>query len=230
MTFIVAEISGNHNGSLERAKQHIYMAAMSGCDAVKIQTYEPAELCDPDNNDIYEKSKIPIDWFPELFRSAKRNNIPLFSSVFSVRAVEFLEAFNCPYYKIASPESTRLPEHTYRELARTIHHTGKMFLASSGKQDMDFVRSLHPHVLFYCKAGYPAIIHDDDLEYMALMRTWPECAIGFSDHTDNLKSPLAMIGAGARYIEKHFKLDDNCLDASFSFDPEQMAKLCRVAK
>src|SRR5690242_14360356 len=105
--FIIAELSGNHGGSLYKAINMIEAAKNAGCDAVKIQTYKAEDLCDPANNEIYEKSRIPLDWYPMLFETAKRYSIPLFSSVFALWAIEFLEQFDCPAYKIASPESTR---------------------------------------------------------------------------------------------------------------------------
>src|SRR6185312_5875908 len=122
--FIISELSGNHNGDLVKAKELIVAAAQCGCDSVKIQTYKPEDLCDPANNEIYEKSKIPLSWYPALFATAKENNIPLFSSVFAPWAIEFLEQFDCPTYKIASPESTRLEQVVYMKLASEIKKTG----------------------------------------------------------------------------------------------------------
>jgi sialic acid synthase SpsE len=222
--FIIAEMSGNHGGSLLKARQLIEAAADCGCDAVKIQTYEPDDLCDPANNAIYEECKIPSNWFPHLFQCATEFSIPLFSSVFAPWAIEFLKQFNCPAYKLASPESTQLAPHIYYELREAIRAAKKPFIASTGRRDREFIYSLSPDWLLYCVAGYPAQITDSDIEYL---RDYP--AEGFSDHSNDIKTPLAMIGAGARVIEKHFKLDNNCVDAAFSLDPVQMKLLCDIA-
>jgi len=228
--FIIAEMSGNHGGDLVKAKELIVAAAQCGCDAVKIQTYKPEDLCDPENNEIYEKSKIPLSWYPALFATAKENNIPLFSSVFAPWAIEFLVRFDCPAYKIASPESTRLSEETYFQLAATISKTKKPFFASTGWDDNEFIASLFPDVLFFCVAGYPAKITDTDkLRLLELRRQREPKKTGFSDHSAGIKESLAMLRMGADLIEKHFKLDDDCIDAAFSLNPSQMETLCRIA-
>src|SRR5512139_3982 len=108
--FICAEMSGNHNGDLYTALHMIEAAKDCGCDAVKIQLYKPEDLHDPDNNAIYEKYQIPRDWLFYLFEKARDCKIPLFSSVFAPWAIEALKHNNCPAYKLASPESTRLPD------------------------------------------------------------------------------------------------------------------------
>ena len=225
---IVCEISGNHNGCLGRAIRMIKQAKEAGADSIKIQTYKPFELCDPANNHIYEKSQTPRDWYPALFDCANRLAIPLFSSVFSADAVAFLENFNCPIYKIASPESTRLPVSTYIAIARAVRATRKPLMISSGRKDLGMALGLAPEYLLFCVAGYPATVTDDDLDFFSSIREWPK-EIGFSDHTDGMMVPLAMIGAGAKIIEKHFKLDDDCEDAAFAFNPDQFAQLCTLA-
>lgn len=222
--FIIAELSGNAAGDLPKALKMIEVAKDCGCDAVKIQTYKPEDMQDPDNNDLYEKCRIPGDWYPHLFQAAKHLGIPLFSSVFHPWAVAFLEKFKCPAYKIASPESTRLTN--YWDLACAIRSTHKTFIASSGRRDMDYVGNLAPIVL-YCIAGYPAKIDDSDFEFFGRMPAIK--TKGFSDHTADIQASLAMIAAGARLIEKHFKLDDDCVDAAFSLNPQQMKLLCDIA-
>ena len=209
---------------METALKLIDAAVVAGCDAIKIQTYEPADLYDPANNAIYEECKIPRHWLEKLFYYADKKRIPLFSSVFAPWAVEFLERLACPAYKLASPESTRLPEIEYVRLAKDIRATGKTFIASSGRRDMQAIQALQPDVLMYCVSGYPAQVTDDDIEYVRARRQR-----GFSDHSNDIKTPLAMIAAGATVIEKHFKLDNNCVDAAFSLDPTQMKLLCDIA-
>jgi N-acetylneuraminate synthase len=227
--FIIAEMSGNHGGNLLNAEALIEAAAKCGCDAIKVQTYKPADMLDPANNSLYGECKIPLDWFPLLFARAAAFNIPLFSSVFAPWAIDFLEQFDCPAYKLASPESTRLPQGTYGQLAEKIRATGKTFMASSGVKDMDQIHALRPDVLMYCVSGYPAKVTDGDAAYVSVMSAGYPLTAGFSDHSDDIKTPLAMIAAGARVIEKHFKLDNNCVDAAFSLDPTQMKLLCDIA-
>src|SRR5689334_14925524 len=143
MTFIIAELSGNHGGDLAKCKELIRAAQKSGCDAAKIQCYRPEDL-DAENVALYTKLQIPQDWYPELFDLADLVGIPLFASVFAPWAISFLEQYKPPYYKIASPESTRLTRDTYLDLALYIHQTGKPLWASAGTRDMDFIWQLKP--------------------------------------------------------------------------------------
>src|SRR6185312_15252586 len=118
--FIIAELSGNFAGDLAKGKEMIKAAAKCGCDAVKIQTYNPHDMYDPSNYETYKRCKVQDHWYPELFETAKESSIPLFSSVFALWAIDFLEQFDCPAYKLASPESTRLPEIEYIRLGSAI--------------------------------------------------------------------------------------------------------------
>ena len=222
MTFIIAELSGNHGGDLGKAKELIRAAAECGCDAAKIQAYLPEDL-DAENAALYQKLHIPKDWYGELFSTADMAKIDLFASVFAPWAVEFLEPFKPIAYKIASPESTRLDRDTYLDLAMYIHRTEADLFVSTGLADMDFMRRLEPQVLFYCKAGYPATVDDGDVKLVRDM------ACGFSDHSAGIEWTKKMIQAGATHIEKHFKLDDDCIDAAFSLNPDQMKQLCQLA-
>lgn len=220
--FIIGEISGNHGGDLVKACTLIGVAAEVGCDAAKFQLYRPEDMDDPDNNEIYEKYQVPVDWLPHLFRTGAKYKIPVFASVFAPWAVEELEKHNCPAYKLASPESTRLPTLRYLELVLAIRKTGKPLIASSGSKDIAFVRALEPDYLLYCVAGYPAKIEPAHL--LALAHT-----DGLSDHSSDVLTPAAALHGGARIIEKHFKLDDDCIDAAFSLNPTQMKLLCDLA-
>jgi sialic acid synthase SpsE len=222
MTIIIAECSGNHGGHLNKLKELIIAAKYSGCDMVKFQAYKPEDM--PDDGGDYKKYAVPVHWYGELFETAKNIGIPLFASVFAPWAVKELERYNPPAFKIASPESTRLDDKTYRELATAIKMTGRSFIASSGRRDLERILPLAPTVLLYCVAGYPATVDDGDIGF--IMSTLFQ---GFSDHTADLMAPLAMIMAGAEYIEKHFKVDEDCCDAAFSLTPRQMQTLCRLA-
>ena len=223
MTVIIAEISGNHGGDLGKAKELIIAAARAGCDLVKVQTYRPEDMNDPANNHLYQKYRIPEDWYAALFDTAFRFGIPLFSSVFAPWAVDFLEQFDCPIYKIASPESTQLNAIIYRKLAEMIHQRKAQLWASSGLKDYEEMLELvDPDVMFYCKKGYPAAdLNEDELMFIH------DNASGLSDHTVGWFDAVAAMGAGATHIEKHFKLDNDCLDWEFSLNPEQMRRLCR---
>ncbi len=223
MTTIIAEISGNHGGDLGRANELIVAAARAGCDMVKIQTYRPNDMNDPENNDLYQKYRIPEDWYPVLFDTAFRYGIPLFSSVFAPWAIDFLEQFKCPIYKIASPESTQLDPSVYLAIAEMVQkRTRAQLWASSGIAHYDMMEELEPEVIFYCKQGYPA----DDLNEVELVFIRKN-ANGFSDHTVGWRNAVAAMGAGATHIEKHFKLDNDCIDWEFSLNPDQMRELCR---
>jgi pseudaminic acid synthase len=223
MTMIIAEISGNHGGSLEKACDLIAAAARCGCDAVKFQLYKPEDLNDPANNEDYEKYHVPLVWLYDMFQDAKFHEIDLFASVFATWAVDALSLYQPFAYKIASPESTRLSSRIYRELAKVIRQTDSKLYVSSGRIDLEMMVSLDPDVLFYCRTGYPAYLTEWDLQLMRRLRG------GFSDHSSGVEWPLAMIAAGATHIEKHFKLDDDCVDAAFSLNPEQMKLLCDLA-
>jgi len=221
MTFIIAEISGNHGGDLHKAQELIWWAAKSGCDAVKFQFYKPEDLggeYDPQSN-----FPVPEDWLDDLFSTAYRAGVPLFASVFAPWAIEVLRDFSPFAYKLASPESTRLQPHIYRALALAVTHEFAKLFVSTGLDDLEMMRGLHPDILFYCKAGYPAVIDERDIQLMDMMRG------GFSDHTAGIISTLAMIHAGATHIEKHFKVDECCIDSEFSLNPAQMKLLCEKA-
>lgn len=222
MTFIISELSGNHGGDLNKAREMIWWSAKCGCDAVKFQLYRmedfPGMQFDPKVN-----FPIPIDWLDSLFDTSRRAGIPLFASVFAPWAVAALSDFAPFAYKIASPESTRLDNEVYTDIAEMIHNEFAKLFVSSGTSDMAFMEVLRPDRFFYCKAGYPATIDDKDLLLISQMRD------GFSDHTVGINSTLAMIKAGASYIEKHFKMDDECVDAEFSISPAQMTLLCKLA-
>jgi pseudaminic acid synthase len=224
MVEIVAEISGNHDGSLHKAKKMIARAAECGCDYVKFQFYRPEDMPDRhegDNDRMYRQLMVPDDWLPDLFGKAKESCIGLFASVFSVRAVETLLKFDVPYIKIASPESTRLWHKTYREIVKAAGAVD--VLISTGLTDLSQMGMLRGDLLF-CPPGHPPDLKVDDLGSFVQGPFW-----GFSDHTPGISAPLAFIRRGARMIEKHFKIDDDCIDAAFSADPQTMKLLCKFA-
>ncbi len=221
MTSIIAELSNNFGGDLAKAKEMIWAASKSKCDAVKFQLYSKEDL---GNEFTQANFCVPQDWLGPLFATARSAGIPLFASIFGLWAVKALHPFSPHAYKIASPESTRLSDRTYSDLAHAIHNEYAKLYASTGLADMYWVSStLEPDLLFYCKHGYPAKIGRPELGVMHGLKC------GFSDHSVGIVTTLAMIKAGASDVEKHFKLDEDCVDAEFSIGPDEMKDLCRYA-
>ena len=222
MIEIVAEISGNHDGSLDKALSLITAAAIAGCDYAKFQFYRPEDMPDRhggDNEKMYRKLMVPDDWLPELFLVAKEKAIGLFASVFSVRAVHELLKYDVPYIKIASPDSTRLSYEVYSGVFESVPPDVGIITSDSGVGLVSSDRQL------YCPRGHPPTITASDLKLFSQRNYY-----GFSDHTPGIRAPLAFIRAGAKMIEKHLKLDDDCVDAAFSADYETMKLLCKLAR
>jgi pseudaminic acid synthase len=244
--FVVAEMSGNHGGNLDKAKEIIRIAKRSGADAVKLQTYKPETITlDSDKEDflipesdpwyykktlfnLYREAYTPWEWHQELFNEAKRNNILLFSSPFDTTAVDLLEDLGNPIYKIASPEVTDIP------LLERIANTKKPVILSTGLaelSDLDLaVSTLRNNgcldlVLLKCTASYPAPEENMNLRTIPDLQDRYDCIAGLSDHTLGIGIPLAAVALGARVIEKHFVLskDDNTVDAFFSLDPSELS-------
>jgi len=228
MVEIVAEISGNHGGSLGKAKELIAEAARCGCQYAKFQLYCPDDM--PDANVRYQELMVPDEWLPELFDAARDRHIGLFASVFSVRAVHELLKYDIPYIKIASPDSTRLPMKTYEAIVAATPPDVGLIISSSFK-DAHAMWTVLAASRFgfnsrrmYCPPGHPPDISAGNLLDFAQLGI-----TAFSDHTPDIRVPLAFIRAGAQMIEKHFKIDDDCIDADFSADPDTMMQLCRTA-
>jgi sialic acid synthase SpsE len=226
MVEIVAEISGNHGGDKTKAIRLIQYAAKAGCDYAKFQLYRPEDMPDRhegNNEEMYHKLMVPDEWLPDLFYAAKRASIGLFASVFSVRAVHELLKYDVPYIKTASPESTRLPMETYEAIVAAVPPEVGL-IVSCGPRDWGAFDTI-PGLRMYCPPGHPPKILASDFGYF----TWAHSP-GFSDHTPGISVPLAFIRAGAKMIEKHLKIDDDCVDAAFSADPQTMRLLCKLAK
>ena len=251
--FIVAELSGNHDGSLERALAIVDAIADAGADAVKLQTYTADELtidCDGDDfmirdsgspwegrnlHDLYRQAHTPRDWHPALFEHARRRGLICFSSPFAPSAVDFLEALDCPAYKIASFENN------YLDLIERAAATGKPVIISTGLSDVD---TLHDAVttardagctqlmLLKCTSSYPSEPRYSHLKTIAHMRELFTCPVGLSDHTLGIGVPLAAVALGAMAIEKHVTLDreEGGVDAAFSLNPPELAQLVTEAR
>ena len=223
MVAIVAEISGNHGGSLNKAREMIWEAAEAGCDYAKFQFYRPEDMPDRhegDNEAMYRKLMVPDEWLPALFHTAHKCKIGLFASVFSARAVETLLKFDVPYFKIASMDSTPLSVFT----RDAIYEARPMYipLIVSNTWDGTFLKNRGNTLAMLCPPGHPPTDSN-------LWEAWRRFEhFGFSDHTKGIGAPLAFIRARASMIEKHFKIDDSCIDAAFSADRLTMALLCKL--
>ncbi len=230
MVEIVAEISGNHGGSLDRAFELIALARDCGCHYAKFQYYKPEDMPDLSylTSEMYNKLAVPDEWLDKLFLHAQKMGIGLFASVFSARAARKLCEYDIPYIKIASPESTRLSLRAYKDIMSSVP-VGVHLIISTGAKDREKMdRELRTIVgassLMYCPPGHPPELTVED--YQEFVEGYYS---GFSDHTAGIRAPLAFISAGATMIEKHLKLNDHCIDAAFSADWAVMRLLCRLA-
>ncbi|AEB99044.1 pseudaminic acid synthase [Selenomonas sputigena] len=253
MPFIIAEMSGNHNQSLERALAIVDAAAAAGVDAVKIQTYTAdtmtldiaaGEFFIADQESLwkgeslyrlYEKAHTPWEWHKTIFDRCREHGIMGFSTPFDDSSVDFLEELDVPCYKIASFENVDLP------LIRKVARTGKPMIASTGMTTVseleDLVRVARENgcrdlTLLKCTSSYPASAEGTNLRTIPHMRELFNCGVGLSDHTLGIGVAVASIALGASVIEKHFTLSraDGGVDAAFSLEPDEMAQLVRECR
>lgn len=248
--FIIAEMSGNHNHSLERALQIVDAAAESGVDALKLQTYTADTLTidksdgeffisDPNNlwkgeslYSLYQKAYTPWEWHKAIFDRCKEKGIVCFSTPFDFTAVDFLEELDCPIYKIASFENIDIP------LIKRVAQTGKPMIVSTGMASIseldDLVRTAKENgcqdlTLLKCTSSYPTTPEGTNLLTIPHMKELFKCNVGLSDHTLGIGAAVASVALGATVIEKHFTLSraDGGVDAAFSMEPAEMAQLVR---
>lgn len=249
--YVIAELSANHNGSLETALQIVRAAAAAGADAVKLQTYRPDTItldCADEEfrikgglwdgrtlYELYAEAHMPWDWHRPLFDEARNLGLTIFSSPFDTKAVDLLEDLNAPAYKIASFEAVDLP------LIRYAATTGKPLIISTGMADaeeiaeaVDAARSAGctQLALLHCVSGYPAPAEDYNLRTMVDLAERHRHVVGLSDHTLDNSVAVASVALGAAIIEKHFTLDrgGGGPDDSFSLEPADLAELCRSAR
>ena len=224
---IVAEISGNHGGYRDKACELIEVAAKCGCDYAKFQYYHPRGMYDYENEALYTRLAIPREWLSTLFDAANDCSIGLFASVFSADGVKDLLAYAPPYFKLASPQSTWLPTIIYKEIVAAVPADTAIIYSANGGDRERMLNIIQPHenLSLLCPPGHPPVVTDDDL-YDFRFNDYN----GVSDHSPGLRLPLAFAAAGATMIEKHLKLDDNCVDAAFSANSHTMAALCELLK
>jgi N-acetylneuraminate synthase len=249
--YIIAELSGNHNGDINRAFKLIEEAKKAGADAVKLQTYTADTLtidCDKEDfiikgglwdsyklYDLYKEAHTPWEWHKELFAKGKELGITVFSTPFDETAIDFLETLDNPIYKIASFEVIHHP---------LIAHAAKLkkpMIMSTGMASFDEIaeavevaltNGCNDITLLHCVSEYPTPIENCNLATMIdLKNKFPKCKVGLSDHTLGISVAITAVALGATTIEKHITLnrEDGGVDAAFSLEPNELKQLCEVA-
>jgi pseudaminic acid synthase len=244
--FVIAEMSGNHQGNFNSAKKFVNQAIKNGADIIKFQVYKPDTITLKTNKkdfivrssgswgkfktlyDLYEKAYTPWDWISKLAKILNSKNFPWFASPFDNSSVDFLEKLNCKAYKLASPEITDIP------LIEKILSTKKPIIISTGlatESDIDIVvkkiKNKHKNfAILKCTSSYPNPLKDLNLSYISEIKKKYCCAVGFSDHSIGDLAPKIAVTQGATIIEKHFKNDEDnsSIDSHFSMKLSDLRK------
>jgi len=246
--FIIAELSGNHNQSLERALDLVDAAAKAGAHAVKLQTYtaetmtikiddplfkiqDPNSLWDgKELYDLYEEAHTPWEWHEEIFKRCEEKGVICLSTPFDATAVDFLEKFNPPVYKVASFENTDIP------LLKKIASTGKPIIVSTGIASLSDLETTvatlresgcNDIILLKCTSSYPSSPENTNIRTIPHLKNLFDTQVGLSDHTLGIGAAVASIALGARVVEKHFTLarKDGGVDSAFSMEPHELKNL-----
>jgi pseudaminic acid synthase len=249
--FIIAELSANHNGSIETAIETIKAAKRAGADAIKLQTYTADTMtidCDKDDfiikgtiwegrnlYDLYQEAYTPWEWHETLFKVAKEEGLNCFSSPFDKTAVDYLETLDCPIYKIASFEITDIP------LIEYTASKGKPIILSTGiatLEDIELAIATCRNVgnnqiaLLKCTSSYPAPIEEANISMIPEFAKRFNVIPGLSDHTMGSTVPVVATALGAKIIEKHFILDRSIggPDASFSMNEQEFTEMVKAVR
>lgn len=250
--FVIAEMSANHNGSLERALAIVHAAKRAGAHAIKLQTYTAETLTVASNDprmivkdglwagshlfELYKKGSLPWDWHKAVFDEANKVGLVGFSAPFDMTALEFLEKLDCPAYKIASCEII------HHELIRQVALTLKPMIISTGMADLSEISEAldvaaragnSEVILLHCVSGYPTPICESNIStILDLRERFPNIPVGLSDHTDGFVSATTAVSIGACVVEKHLTIDRNGggLDDSFSLSEEQFREMASLVR
>jgi pseudaminic acid synthase len=246
--FVIAEMSGNHNSSLERALDIVKAASLAGADAIKLQTYTADTMTlnlksgdffiDDEQSlwkghslyDLYKIAYTPWEWHKPIIDQANKLGMICFSTPFDDSSVDFLEDLNVPMYKIASFENIHLP------LIKKVASIGKPMIISTGMASIAEIHELvhtirecqlEDFILLKCTSTYPASPENSNILTIPHMRKLFNCEIGLSDHTMGIGTSVAAVAHGATVIEKHFTLQrsDGGVDSTFSLEPQEMRDL-----
>lgn len=251
--FIIAEMSGNHNQSLERSLQIVEAAAKAGAHAIKLQTYtadtmtldikknefyidDPKSLWNGKSlYELYQEAHTPWEWHKKIFDRANELGLIAFSTPFDATAVDFLEDLKVPAYKVASFENIDIP------LLKKIAHTGKPIIMSTGMASLseldESVKTIRENgceqiILLKCTSAYPADPADINLKTIPHLKEFFDLPVGLSDHTLGIGVSLAAVSLGAVVLEKHFTLSraEGGVDSAFSLEPNELKRLVEESK
>ncbi len=245
---MIAELSGNHGGDIERAKAMLDAAKAAGADAAKLQTYTPDTITIDHGGpgfditdglwagrrlyDLYQEAHTPFEWHEPLFAHAREIGLTLFSTPFDPTAVALLEELAAPAFKIASFEMVDIG------LIERVARSGKPVIMSTGLCSLDDVRDavaavgVTPFMLLQCTSGYPTPVDQANLRRMDFLSEQFGCQVGLSDHTLDVHVAIAAVARGAVLVEKHFTLDRSGggSDVEFSLEPAEFKRLCETCR
>jgi len=249
--YVICELSGNHNGSLERCLEMVDAAADTGCDAIKIQTYTADTITlnvdRPEFRihgglwdgrslyELYQEAQTPFEWHAAIFERARQRGVTIFSSPFDETAVDLLDSLGAPAFKIASFEAVDLP------LIKYAAAKGKPLIISTGMANLQEMQTALDTaltagaagvMLLHCVSSYPSTFADANVRTVPDMAARFGCPVGLSDHTPGTAASVAAVSVGASCIEKHFTLarSDGGPDAAFSLEPAEFKALVNDTK